>query len=54
VAELAPQNTASVNLCKRLGMREEAHFVQNMRIRGRWEDTGIYAMLRSEWDAESS
>ena len=51
VAELTPENAASVSLCRRLGMREEAHFVQNMLIKGRWEDTGIYALLRSEWDA---
>lgn len=51
VAELTPQNSASVNLCRRLGMREEAYFVQNMKLRGRWEDTGVYAMLRDEWAA---
>ncbi len=51
VAELTPQNTASVALCHRLNMREEAYFVQNMFIKGRWEDTGVYALLRTEWDA---
>lgn len=51
IAELTPQNTASVRLCHRLRMREEAYFVQNILIKGRWEDTGVYAMLRSEWDA---
>lgn len=51
VAELTPQNIASVRLCHRLGMREEAYFVKNMLIKGRWEDTGVYALLRSEWDA---
>lgn len=51
VAELTPQNSASVNLCRRLGMREEAYFVQNMKLRGRWEDTGVYAMLGNEWAA---
>nr|WP_277348421.1 GNAT family protein [Planctomonas sp. JC2975] len=49
VAELTPENTASVRVCGRLGMREEAHFVQNMLVKGKWEDTGVYAMLRSEW-----
>ncbi|WP_308465739.1 GNAT family N-acetyltransferase [Rathayibacter soli] len=51
VAELTPQNTASVNLCRRLGMREEAYFVENLMLKGRWQDTGVYAMLRSEWNA---
>lgn len=51
LAELTPQNTASVRLCQRLGMREEAHFVQDMLVKGRWEDTGVYALLREEWIA---
>ncbi len=51
IAELTPENTASVRLCRRLGMRQEAHFVQDMLIKGKWEDTGIYALLRSDWDA---
>ncbi|MET1052806.1 MAG: GNAT family protein [Mycetocola sp.] len=49
IATLTPENTASVRLCLRLGMREEAHFVEDMFIKGRWEDTGVYAMLASEW-----
>ena len=50
-ASLTPENTASVRLCQRLGMREEAHFVEDMFIKGRWEDTGVYAMLDREWSA---
>ncbi len=50
-ASLTPENTASVRLCLRLGMREEAHFVEDMFIKGRWEDTGVYAMLDREWSA---
>jgi RimJ/RimL family protein N-acetyltransferase len=51
VASLTPENTASVRLCLRLGMREEAHFVEDMFIKGRWEDTGVYAILDREWSA---
>lgn len=50
IAELAPQNTASVRLCTRIGMREEAHFVRDILVDGQWEDTGVYAMLREEWN----
>ena len=50
VAELAPQNTASVRLCARIGMREEAHFVRDILVDGQWEDTGVHAMLREEWN----
>jgi RimJ/RimL family protein N-acetyltransferase len=49
VAELDPRNDASIALCKRLGMREEAHFLRDMWFKGDWADTGIYALLREEW-----
>lgn len=50
-AELDPRNAASVALCTRLGMREEAFFVEHMWFKGAWADTGIYAMLDREWAA---
>jgi RimJ/RimL family protein N-acetyltransferase len=49
VAELDPRNDASIALCTRLGMRKEAHFLQDMWFKGDWADTGIYALLRDEW-----
>lgn len=48
-AELDPRNVASVTLCTRLGMREEAHFVEDMWFKGEWADTGVYALLATEW-----
>jgi len=48
-AELDPRNAASVALCLRLGMRHEAHFVENLRFKGGWADTGIYGLLAREW-----
>ncbi|SFR86669.1 Protein N-acetyltransferase, RimJ/RimL family [Microbacterium sp. cf046] len=48
-AELDPRNTASVALCLRLGMREEAFLRENMWFKGDWADTGIYAILEHEW-----
>lgn len=48
-AELDPRNDASIALCKRLGMREEAYFVQDLAFKGEWADTGIYAILADEW-----
>ncbi len=49
MAELDPRNAGSVALCKRLGMREEAHFVEDLWFKGEWGDTGIYAILAREW-----
>ena len=48
-AELDPRNDASIALCRRLGMREEAHFVQDLFFKGEWADTGVYAILDHEW-----
>ena len=51
IAVLDPRNTASVALCRRLGMREEAFHVEDMWFKGEWGDTGIYAILDREWRA---
>jgi RimJ/RimL family protein N-acetyltransferase len=52
-AELDPRNDASIALCRRLGMREEAYFVKDMMVKGNWDDTGVYAVLAEEWEANS-
>jgi RimJ/RimL family protein N-acetyltransferase len=46
-----PQNEASAGLMRRLGMRQEAHFVQNEIFKGDWGDELVFAMLASEWAA---
>lgn len=43
------ENIASVSLLERLGMRREAHFVQNIWFKGKWGDEYLYALLRDEW-----
>jgi RimJ/RimL family protein N-acetyltransferase len=48
-AQLDPRNDASIALCRRLGMREEAYFVADLWFKGEWGDTGIYAILEREW-----
>jgi RimJ/RimL family protein N-acetyltransferase len=49
VADLDPRNTASIALCRRIGMREEGLFVQDLWFKGGWGDSGVYAVLRDEW-----
>ncbi|WP_022892398.1 GNAT family N-acetyltransferase [Agromyces subbeticus] len=51
VAEVDPRNAASVALCRRLGMRKEAHFAANIWFKGRWADTDVYALRETEWNA---
>jgi RimJ/RimL family protein N-acetyltransferase len=43
------RNTASARVLERLGMRREAHFVQNELFKGEWSDELIYAVLASEF-----
>jgi RimJ/RimL family protein N-acetyltransferase len=53
-ATLDPRNTPSAALCRRLGMREEAHFVEDLWFKGGWGDTAIYAILAREWTAAAA
>ena len=45
------ENTRSVALLERLGMRREGHFVENIWFKGAWGSEYLYAMLRREWSA---
>lgn len=45
------RNVASAKLTERLGMRREAHFIENEWFKGEWGSEFIYAILRSEWQA---
>ncbi|GCE28787.1 ribosomal-protein-serine acetyltransferase [Dictyobacter alpinus] len=44
------ENSASVTLLERLGMRREGHFIQNIWFKGKWGDEYLYAILREEWE----
>jgi len=48
------ENTASIGLMERLGMRREAHFIQSAWYRGQWTDEVQYAILQSEWQTRGS
>lgn len=43
------ENTKSVALLNRLGMRREGHYIRNVWFKGRWGDEYLYAILREEW-----
>ena len=51
VGQCDPRNAASTALMERLGMRREAHLLQNQLVKGEWVDTLVYAILASEWRA---
>ena len=42
-------NERSIALLERIGMRREAHHIQNVLFKGVWSDEYRYAVLRSEW-----
>ncbi len=53
IARLDARNTPSARVVERLGMRQEAHFVQNELFKGEWSDELVYAILADEWHAPS-
>ncbi|MEU3527939.1 GNAT family N-acetyltransferase [Streptomyces sp. NPDC038707] len=48
-ARLDALNTASARVCERLGMRREAHLVENDLDGDRWGSEYVYALLAPEW-----
>jgi len=45
------RNPPSARLMERLGMRREAHFVENEFVKDEWTDELVYAILDREWRA---
>ncbi|MEY8370265.1 GNAT family N-acetyltransferase [Aerococcaceae bacterium 50-4] len=52
VANIDVRNEASSRLCERVGMRKEAHFIQDFWVKGEWTDSYIYAVLANEFEKE--
>jgi RimJ/RimL family protein N-acetyltransferase len=48
-AQIDARNAASAALLERLGMRRQAHLVENEFVKGEWTDEVIYAVLAREW-----
>ena len=48
-ASIDPRNLASAALLRSLGMRQEAHFRESLKLRGEWVDDVIFALLAREW-----
>ena len=45
------RNTASARVMERLGMRREAHLLDNEFVKGEWTSEFAYAILEREWRA---
>lgn len=53
-ARLDAANAGSVGVVERLGLRREAHLIQNDRFRDVWGDEYIYAVLATEWKSRTN
>ena len=51
---LEARNTASARVLERLGMRQEAHMIENEHVKGEWQSEVVYALLDREWRAAPS
>lgn len=49
VGHLEARNAASARVLEKIGMRREAHFVENEYVKGEWQSGFIYAILDREW-----
>lgn len=47
--DVDPRNLASARVAEKLGMRREAHFVENALLKGEWTDSVIFGLLDREW-----
>ncbi|ENN84420.1 hypothetical protein RHSP_22579 [Rhizobium freirei PRF 81] len=52
-ARLDAKNAGSVGVVERLGLRREAHLIENDRFNGVWGDEYVYAVLSREWAARA-
>ncbi len=43
------ENTASIQLLKSVGFRQEGHFIENIFFKGKWGSEFQFAMLKREW-----
>jgi RimJ/RimL family protein N-acetyltransferase len=51
-ASVEARNAASARVLEKIGMRNEAHLVENEFVRGEWQSGLVYAILEREWHAE--
>ena len=50
-AVTAAENHAAAALFRRLGFRQEAHFVEHRWYKGYWDSEFVFGLLRREWRA---
>jgi RimJ/RimL family protein N-acetyltransferase len=53
IGRLEARNIASARVFEKLGMRCEAHFIENEWVKGEWQSELLYAILAEEWRRQS-
>jgi RimJ/RimL family protein N-acetyltransferase len=53
IGRCSAHNTASAGVLRRLGMRQEAHFVDLRKVGGEWREELVFAILDREWSAQN-
>jgi RimJ/RimL family protein N-acetyltransferase len=54
IGRIEARNTASAGVLERLGMRQEAHLIENEYVKGEWQSETVYAILAREWRAQTT
>jgi len=54
IGRLEPRNRGSARVLEKLGMRREAHLVENEWVKGEWQSELVYAILAHEWRGGSA
>ena len=49
IGRLEARNTPSARVLEKLGMRREAHLIENEYVKNEWQSEIVYAMLDREW-----
>jgi RimJ/RimL family protein N-acetyltransferase len=49
VGRTEARNIASARVLEKLGMRREAHFIENEWVKSEWQSELVYAILSEEW-----
>jgi len=50
-AVIDADNEAAASLMRRIGLRKEAHHIENVWFKGAWGSEYVFALLRREWQA---
>jgi len=45
------ENRTSAHVLEKIGMRREGHLIQDIRLKGQWRNSYLYAILEPEWRA---